>query len=516
MSKSINEILPYFEDLYNSKSIYLWGANSETITPALCDKLYKTYGNSKYNKAYYDNKLKEGLNRTGADCSGALFPVSGFDTTSQNYYNKCLEKGPAASMPRDKACLVFRGASERSVNHVGFYCGNGYVIEMKSSKDNCVKDTLNEENWKWYGIPSWIDYSSTGGSGTYHTKCIDVSSYQGDINWALVKSNGIHDAILKVIRRDLNPDTKFEQNYTGCKNAGVNVIGVYNYSYAATVEKARTDAGKVLTVLNGRKTKVWLDVEDDCQKNLGSGLKNIINAYHDVIAGAGYDFGVYTGMSFYTSYIKPYAGQIKCTDWWIARYYNGYNKMDLTIDANEQYNPKSTIGRDIYGWQYTSSGQIAGIRGDVDINILYDISDSNKSLIVTPVFTETSITLLGKVITNTTNLIIREEPNVQSAKTGSYPKNTIVKLISQTSNGWYRTDKGYISGLYVKAATGEVYNCGGLNMRAAPVPADAGNIIGQLMPGTAVTLLKENTGWYQAKTNDGTVGWVSGKYIKIL
>ncbi|MCH5256457.1 MAG: SH3 domain-containing protein [Lachnospiraceae bacterium] len=268
-------------------------------------------------------------------------------------------------------------------------------------------------------------------------KLIDVSSYQGDINWNHVKSCGVDYAILKVIRKDLNPDTKFEQNWTGCQSANVTVSGVYNYSYATTVAKAKTDAQKVLTVLNGRKCTVWLDVEDKVQQGIGPLLKDIINAYMDVIVSAGYDFGVYTGMSFYNSYLKPYASQIKCNKFWIARYYNGYNTMALSTQPNEKYNPKTSIGRDIYGWQYTSSGVVSGISGNVDINIIYD---NNK---------EPSNEMLGKVSTQSSNLNIRKEPNTTSAIVGSYKKGEIVKLISKTSTGWYRTDKGYVSGNYI-------------------------------------------------------------------
>ncbi len=200
-------------------------------------------------------------------------------------------------------------------------------------------------------------------------KCVDVSSYQGNINWEQVKSAGVHQAILKIIRKDLNPDTNFEQNWKGCQDAGVTVSGVYNYSYAASTAKAITDAKKVLSVLNGRKCMVWLDVEDKCQKGLGPLLKDIIHAYSDVITDAGYPFGVYTGMSFYQSYLKPYP--IKCDTYWIARYYNSYRKMDISISPNEKYNPRLNIGRDIYAWQYTSSGQLSGITGNVDLSIIY-------------------------------------------------------------------------------------------------------------------------------------------------
>lgn len=216
--------------------------------------------------------------------------------------------------------------------------------------------------------------SNASSSVSFIEKCIDVSAYQGNINWNQIKSSDINKAILKIIRKDLMPDKKFEEYFSGCKSANIDVIGVYNYSYATTVTKAKTDAQKVLSVLNGRKTKIWLDVEDKCQQGLGSLLKDIINAYQLMIESAGYEFGVYTGMSFYNTHLKPYANLLKCNDWWIARYYNSYRQMDISINPNERYNPKSSIGRDIYAWQYTSSGQVSGINGNVDINTLYKAS----------------------------------------------------------------------------------------------------------------------------------------------
>ena len=517
MAKKSIDVIKYFENLYNSKSIYCWGANGEIMTPELATKLYNMYHNNTYNKKYYDEKLKEGLNKIVADCSGAMYPVSGFDTTAQGYYNKCTTKGNIASIPKDTPCLVFKGKSTSAINHIGFYLGNGYVqtIEMKSSKENCVRNKLEVGGWKWYGIPNWIDYSSTATqNASFIIKCIDVSSYQKDINWSLVKSSGINHAILKIIRKDLNPDNRFEQNWNGCKSAGIAVSGVYNYSYAVTVEKAKTDAQKVLSVLNGRKCTIWLDVENECQQGIGALLKDIINAYRNVIVNAGYDFGVYTGMSFYNSYIKPYTSQIKCDKWWIARYYNGYNKMGLSVRPNEQYNPKLNIGRDIYGWQYTSSGQVPGINGNVDLNIIY--GNVQSSTVQKPSISEALITLLGKINTRSENLNIRSAPNSLSSKVGSYKKGELVQLIAKTSDNWYRTDKGYISGEYIIAAKGKVYNCTKLNMRKEP-EVKTNNVASVLSVNDEVYLMKQTAnGWYKVKTKDNLVGYVSDKYITIL
>lgn len=194
---------------------------------------------------------------------------------------------------------------------------------------------------------------------------IDVSSYQGTINWWAVKQNGIDFAILKVIRKDLNPDKKFEENWRKCDAYDLEVQGVYNYSYATTVAKARSDAKRVLAILENRKPMVWMDVEDAVMKNLGKNLISIINAYGKVITDAGLSFGVYTGESFYKTYIKPYGGV--SYPMWIARYGKNNGK------CNVKYQPQVP---NMVGWQYTSKGRVGGIDGNVDMNVWYKELDS--------------------------------------------------------------------------------------------------------------------------------------------
>lgn len=220
-------------------------------------------------------------------------------------------------------------------------------------------------------------------------KGIDVSSYQGTIGWSKVNSAGVQFAILKIIRKDLNPDKQFENNWKGCTEAGMPIQGVYNYSYATTVEKAKTDAQKVIDTLNGRKTFVWLDVEDKCQQNIGQTLIDIINAYQNVIKGAGLDFGVYTGLSFYNSYILPYADQINCP-FWIARY---PSTKGMTIGDDPSESKKPAIQHRLYGWQYTSAFTCSGLNNSTDANILYTDLNANDGIAqnsesVTPVKTQ--------------------------------------------------------------------------------------------------------------------------------
>lgn len=197
---------------------------------------------------------------------------------------------------------------------------------------------------------------------------IDVSSYQGDIDWKKAKADGVEFAILKVIRKDLNPDTMFEKNYRECEKAAMNIIGVYNYSYATTVEKAKIDARRVLQILGDRRPMVWLDIEDDCQKGLGYRLLDIILAYKKIIEDSGRQFGVYTGLSFYNTYLKSYSSKMIGIPFWIARY---PSKSETTIKAPVNILKKPAIDNILFGWQYSSTCKINGISGNVDANEWY-------------------------------------------------------------------------------------------------------------------------------------------------
>lgn len=214
-------------------------------------------------------------------------------------------------------------------------------------------------------------------------KIIDVSSYNGVVNWKRAKEQGVSGAIIKIIRKDLTRDNQFNANYKGCESIGM-PWGVYNYSYAATPEKAKSDMNLVCDILDKIDKKyfslgVWFDIEDDVQERLSRAkIALIINAAEEVVTSRGYPFGVYTGLDFYKRLI--FREIINCKNWWIARYYRGYARMNIVVKPDESYKPLS----DIVAWQYTSSGRFSpdickGNGGNVDLNIMYkDISGAKK------------------------------------------------------------------------------------------------------------------------------------------
>ena len=210
-------------------------------------------------------------------------------------------------------------------------------------------------------------------------KGIDVAKWNGVIDWKKVKEDGVQFAILKAINKQCKVEDAFNRNYAGALSVGL-PIDVYNYSYATSVSKATSDAQAVLNAINGKKVgTVWLDVEDKIQMNLGMTLIDIINAYKYIIEKAGYGFGVYTGLSFYNTLIKPYHSFLDCK-FWIARYPSGA-VVDLNFEPAESKKPN--IIHALWGWQYTSSGKVNGISGNVDLDIRYN--DPAKDNIAYPV-----------------------------------------------------------------------------------------------------------------------------------
>lgn len=207
-------------------------------------------------------------------------------------------------------------------------------------------------------------------------KLIDVSSYNGKVDWEKAKAYGCQGAILKIIRKDLKIDNGFNRNYQAC-NENELAWGVYNYSYATTVTKAKSDMKLVCDILDkidksSFKYGVWFDIEDKVQAALSkTKIAEIINAAQAVVESRGYKFGVYTGMSYYAEHIDRKL--VKCQNWWIARYYQGDKRMQIATDPNEKYKP--TMAANI-AWQYTSKGRFPktisnGNSGNFDLNVLY-------------------------------------------------------------------------------------------------------------------------------------------------
>lgn len=181
-------------------------------------------------------------------------------------------------------------------------------------------------------------------------KGIDVSKYQGDIDFNKVKADGVNFVIIRAGYGRLisQKDPKFEQNYSRAKDAGLNV-GAYWYSYAKTAEDAKTEAEVFAKVLEGKQLEypAYLDIEDATQKS--SAIANaVVPAFLETLEGKGFYAGLYSYYYFFKDFID---------DKYEKRY---------TVWLAQYASSTSYTGHKI--WQYSSSGQVAGISGRVDMN----------------------------------------------------------------------------------------------------------------------------------------------------
>ena len=134
---------------------------------------------------------------------------------------------------------------------------------------------------------------------------IDVSAWQGAIDWDTVANYGMDFAILRITEAGNVIDSCFEKNYSGCQKHNI-PTGAYKYSYAMTVAEIQSEARKVVEVLNGRKLQypVWLDLEWNNQRSLGAEqIHKLAEAFEKIIAAAGYKFGIYCNVDWYLNVI---------------------------------------------------------------------------------------------------------------------------------------------------------------------------------------------------------------------
>ena len=189
-------------------------------------------------------------------------------------------------------------------------------------------------------------------------KCIDVSTWQGTVDWDKVKAAGYGHAIIRAgFGREVSQiDNKFEKNYKNAKAAGVK-LGVYWYSYAVDKTDARKEAKACLSVLKDKEFElpVFYDMEESSMTKLGkSKLTEMAKAFCDDIIKGGFRCGVYSNPNWFNNYLN-YNELKKFYPIWLAQYYK-----------EAQY--------DCDIWQYTSEGKVNGISGNVDLNVIYNES----------------------------------------------------------------------------------------------------------------------------------------------
>lgn len=192
---------------------------------------------------------------------------------------------------------------------------------------------------------------------------IDVSSHQGNIDWASVKAAGINFAIIRVGYRGsqtgaLVEDSCFKKNIQGATANGINV-GVYFFTQATTEAEAVEEASMALTLCSGYNLSypIFVDTENGSGGARANGLDKgartaCVAAFCKTIANGGRKAGVYASKSWYNNKID--ASAFSNYFIWVAQY-------NTTCNYKGKYNM----------WQYSSKGSVPGIKGNVDVNIAY-------------------------------------------------------------------------------------------------------------------------------------------------
>ncbi|WP_294455943.1 GH25 family lysozyme [uncultured Allofournierella sp.] len=207
------------------------------------------------------------------------------------------------------------------------------------------------------------DSGSSGSSGgTTWVKGVDVSKYQGNIDWNQVKASGIEFAIIRVGYRGygtgvLVEDSTFRQNIKGATAAGLKV-GLYFYSQAINETEAVEEASMVISLCQGYNISypIYFDTEkvagDTGRADNISRAQRTANAvaFCETIRNSGYKAGVYSYASWFYNQLNM--ASLSPYSIWIAQYRN-----ELSFDYNYDI------------WQYSSTGSVPGIPKPTDMNV---------------------------------------------------------------------------------------------------------------------------------------------------
>ena len=196
---------------------------------------------------------------------------------------------------------------------------------------------------------------------------IDVSKHQGTIDWAKVAKE-VDGVIIRCAYRgygsagDLKTDEKWNVNIQGAIDAGIKRIGVYIFSQAVNAAEGKEEAEKVLSLIKPYGDKINYPVYWDTEKTseYPNGRADCISkanrtaagkAFCEAIKAAGYVPGVYASLTYFDEGLNK--TELDDYTWWVAAYRS--TRPTAAVDS----------------WQYSSTGRVNGISGDVDKNYWY-------------------------------------------------------------------------------------------------------------------------------------------------
>lgn len=189
-------------------------------------------------------------------------------------------------------------------------------------------------------------------------KGIDVSYWQGEVDFKAVKESGVSFVIMR-IGTSYSKDSTFERNYQNARENGLD-IGCYFYTYSKDVESARKDAEDVISWIGDKQLEypVYFDIEDPSLEGLPKTEKMAIcEEFRQRVGDAGFLVGLYTN-SYWLDYLLDKELCYNNYEIWLANWTStGLPDKDMSGICNV--------------WQYTDKGVVVGVKGGVDLDLSY-------------------------------------------------------------------------------------------------------------------------------------------------
>lgn len=218
---------------------------------------------------------------------------------------------------------------------------------------------------------------------------IDVSYYQGNIDFKKVKNSGINFVIIRIgytgygTGKKQATDKKFQTYYTDAKAAGI-PVGGYFFGRGVSSEEGKKEAEYVLSLIKGKTFEypIFYDTEDTYYQSKASKKANTdaVIAFCDTIKAAGYKTGVYASKSWFSDHLED--NRLVNYDHWVA-----------------QYNTKVTYTGKYTMWQYSSKGSVSGIAGNVDLDYCYvDYVGGNTATTTPPTTQKKTVAEIAKEV----------------------------------------------------------------------------------------------------------------------
>ena len=296
-----------------------------------------------------------------------LLPLGGaspYGDCDDGYVVKLWEKGvwdagsefrPDDTMTRGELAMLLWHMERVDVS-VGTFRYNGYWVE---TLEGVPLNSYDLGEFGWAGT----DLTYTGTDAEV-MRGIDVSRYQGEIDWEQVRASGMEFAIVRVGGRYINSggfyeDRLYRENIAGATAAGLSV-GVYFFSQAVSAEEGLEEAEYVLSLIEGYELAMpvvmdWEPLGGSDARTYGAGIVEIteaVRAFCDCIREAGHEPMIYFNAN--SAYARMDLRELVDLKFWFA-----------------QYNDVPTFQYHFDMWQYSDKGQVPGIEGAVDLNLYF-------------------------------------------------------------------------------------------------------------------------------------------------